>query len=420
MTADISSHLNHIADALDQLAADVLRPEHDIDRLLISLENVGSALAILAAVEELPSEECVFHILHMIIQTVVESRFSPVMSREQLIFLLENNFRVGDIALIFGVSKRTVHRRMSEYGLSVRQTYSDITDEDLQKVITDFIAHCPNSGIRTVTGQLSSQGIRVQQVRVRHNLKAVDPVGNFIRGLQLNIVPRVPYSVPGPLSLWHIDGNHKLIRWRMVIHGGIDGFSRRIMYLQANTNNRASTVLQFFLTAVSQHGLPHRVRSDKGGENIEVARYMLEHPERGPDIGALDADQDLHTLCLHYVFLPRLNWHLQLFVRMWDKHPLATEGNRTPQQLWMAGLLLGQQDNPDQIDDTNWGIDWDGPIAAPDSATVEVPEAPLDLLQRVEGHLRACIDPFQTSEVFGADIYLHAMSEVQAFMAEQT
>ncbi|CAL8391535.1 unnamed protein product [Arctogadus glacialis] len=108
-------------------------------------------------------------------------------------------------------------------------------------------------------------------------------VGDIAKQLGLNTVPRVPYSVPGPLSLWHIDGNHKLIRWKIVIHGGIDGYSRRIMFLSANTNNRASTVLQCFLTAVAEHGLPQRVRSDKGGENVEVARFMLEHPERGPD-----------------------------------------------------------------------------------------------------------------------------------------
>ena len=24
----------------------------------------------------------------------------------------------------------------------------------------------------------------------------------------------------GPNSLWHIDGNHKLIKWHLVIHGG--------------------------------------------------------------------------------------------------------------------------------------------------------------------------------------------------------
>ena len=27
-----------------------------------------------------------------------------------------------------------------------------------------------------------------------------------------------------PNSLWHIDGYHKLIRWRIVIHGVIDGY----------------------------------------------------------------------------------------------------------------------------------------------------------------------------------------------------
>lgn len=70
--------------------------------------------------------------------------------------------------------------------------------------------------------------------------------------------------------------------WRIVIHGGIDGFSRKIMHLHATNNNRASTVLHSFLGAAHVHGLPQCVRSDKGGENVEVARYMLEHPEHGP------------------------------------------------------------------------------------------------------------------------------------------
>ena len=40
----------------------------------------------------------------------------------------------------------------------------------------------------------------------------------------------------------HIDGHHKLIRWRFVIHGGIDGFSRCIVFLQCSTNNKSETV----------------------------------------------------------------------------------------------------------------------------------------------------------------------------------
>lgn len=44
------------------------------------------------------------------------------------------------------------------------------------------------------------------------------------------------------------------------------------MYLRANSNNRAATVLDCFLGAVHELGLPHRVRRDKGGENVEVAR----------------------------------------------------------------------------------------------------------------------------------------------------
>ncbi|KAF4114111.1 hypothetical protein G5714_004334 [Onychostoma macrolepis] len=39
-------------------------------------------------------------------------------------------------------------------------------------------------------------------------------------------------------SLWHIDGNHKLIRWRIVIHG----YSRLVVFLRASDNNRGGTV----------------------------------------------------------------------------------------------------------------------------------------------------------------------------------
>ncbi len=45
----------------------------------------------------------------------------------------------------------------------------------------------------------------------------------------------------------HIDGNHKLIQpCRLVIHGGIDGFSHMVVYLKASGNNRAETVLSSF------------------------------------------------------------------------------------------------------------------------------------------------------------------------------
>ena len=79
-------------------------------------------------------------------------------------------------------------------------------------------------------------------------------------------------SVPGPNALWHIDGHHSLIRWRMVIHGAIDVYSRLITYMRCNTNNRASTVLTPFLSATARYGIPSRVRSDNWTEEAKKSR----------------------------------------------------------------------------------------------------------------------------------------------------
>ena len=172
-----------------------------------------------------------------------------------------------------------------------------------------------------------------------------------------------------------MDGHHKLIRWRFVTHAAVDGFSRTIVYIQCTGNNKSDTVLQHFLAGVQRFGLPQRVRSDHGGENIQVWRYMISshngdtsrvitgsstHNERierlwrdvhrcvttrFSDIfrsleaeGNLDALNEVDLFCLHYVYLPRLCKALSEFQESWNNHQLSTEGSKTPYQLFYEGI----------------------------------------------------------------------------------
>ena len=82
--------------------------------------------------------------------------------------------------------------------------------------------------------------------------------------------------MPGPNGLWHIDGHHSLVNWGFIIHGGIDGFSRLIVFLKCSTNNRSETVEQCFISAIEQYQWPSRVRTDHGGENTRVWQLMEE------------------------------------------------------------------------------------------------------------------------------------------------
>ena len=59
------------------------------------------------------------------------------------------------------------------------------------------------------------------------------------------------------------------------IHGGIDGHSRKIVYMVCNANNKASTVFSNFISAINTQGLPLKVRGDQGVENVDVAWFML-------------------------------------------------------------------------------------------------------------------------------------------------
>ena len=125
----------------------------------------------------------------------------------QLDSLISMHLSVPQIARIVGVSVSTVRRRMSEYNLSIGSTYSTISDADLDAIVRQQFYGWGN---RQVYGSLVSLGIRVPHQRVRESQRRVDPEGSIMR--RLNRVQRRTYSVPGPQHLWHIDGNHKMIR----------------------------------------------------------------------------------------------------------------------------------------------------------------------------------------------------------------
>ena len=56
------------------------------------------------------------------------------------------------------------------------------------------------------------------------------------------------------------------------------------------------------------------------------------------DIGLLDIESALDLYALHFVFTPLIQQHLDLFRQGWAHHHMRSEGNKTPQQLWIRGL----------------------------------------------------------------------------------
>ena len=121
-------------------------------------------------------------------------------------------FSTTEIALLLGVGKRTVERRLEEFGLSIRATYADISNEVLDAEVSSILRNFPNTGYKRMTGFLLSRNIRIQQQRIREAMRRVDPEGTLLRALELSVIQRQTYQVRSPLALWHIDGNHKLVR----------------------------------------------------------------------------------------------------------------------------------------------------------------------------------------------------------------
>ena len=73
----------------------------------------------------------------------------------------------------------------------------------------------------------------------------------------------------------------------------IDGYSRLPVSLECISNNKAPAVLACILKGVQTYGVPNRVRSYKGRENVLVVDYMIE--KRGPARGSMIIGSSTHN-----------------------------------------------------------------------------------------------------------------------------
>ena len=174
------------------------------------------------------------------------------------------------------ISVRQIKRVFRRYGLFRKKHYSDLSH------VVDFIQNEISMagqmhGYRWLHSKCILHGLSVPRETVRVILGMLDPDGVDIRSRRR--LRRRQYSAKGPNYLWHVDGYDKLKPYGIGIHGCIDGFSRKIVWLEANsTNNDPYIIAGYFLRAIWElGGYPYRVRSDLGTENgnMEVIQRAL-------------------------------------------------------------------------------------------------------------------------------------------------
>lgn len=237
----------------------------------------------------------------------------------------------------------------------------------LDNLISGHSEGNPNVGEAMTAGFLRTTELNITRQQMRDSLRRVDPEGIAERSIKK--IVRRQYRVEGPHHLWHIDTYHKLIRYGLVIAGCIDGDSRTIIYLFCSDNNRSLTSLRYFIFGVQKYQLPSRVRGDRGGENVLISEFMISHQgtERGSYIAGsskhntrierlwrdvkdqvtgyyrglfnyfetqgMDITNLCHIFVLQYLFINRINQHLQQFMHSWNNHKISTENNKSPNQI---------------------------------------------------------------------------------------
>ncbi|PIK49000.1 hypothetical protein BSL78_14106 [Apostichopus japonicus] len=163
------------------------------------------------------------------------------------------------------VSERHLRRILMSLFL-YRRKHSDIVDVAtfiLDKLRTSSQLH----GYRWMHSHCVANGLKVSRNHVCLLQRILDP--DAVNQRRRRRLQRRRYRGVGPNFTWHIDSYDKLKPYGICIKGCIDGFSRKMIWLEAyHTSNDHHLIAGYFMKAVlNESGCPRRIRADRGTEN---------------------------------------------------------------------------------------------------------------------------------------------------------
>ncbi|XP_078328013.1 uncharacterized protein LOC144623471 [Crassostrea virginica] len=272
---------------------------------------------------------------------------------------------IGFLATRHGITviERQMHRILREKQLRRRGNQSS-PEEIVRAILQELAGSSKNMGYRLMRRKLLiDHDVIASSETVRLALSALDAEGVLARSRRC--LYRRAYINKGTNFAIHIDGWDKLKPFGISVHGAIDGYSRRILWLRAcNSNKNPLYVARFYLDYLKEiNGVPMIIYVDRGTENsvtrdiqyalrwnhadpfqgissfiygssnrnTRIERFWrnmremagntwINHFKHMADYGIIDTSDIVHIECIRYCFLQLIDSELDGVARHWNEH----------------------------------------------------------------------------------------------------
>ena len=240
--------------------------------------------------------------------------------------------------------------------------------------------------------------VRIPRDMVLQMMREIDPEG--VRQRKAHRLVRRRYYAHGPNYVWHVDGYDKLKPYGFCIHGAIDGYSRRILWLEvSNSNNSSGVIAKYYLDALAYLGVcPRLPRCDRGSENAKLSvlqpffryndtdsfsdmksfmygksvsnqrieswwgilrkqgiQWWMCYFKDIQDTNAFDATNHVHVACMRYCFMELIQTELDRIVQHWNLHEIRSQRHSDipsgkPELLYYVPEIFGGRDYGHHVD----------------------------------------------------------------------